>query len=64
MLKARREFDRFVNQGSKGGILDPTSENAKSVAGRYVRNILNDKLKSIAGKETIETSLDRMCTSF
>ena len=60
LLKARREFDRFVNQGSKGGILDPTSENAKSVAGRYVRNILNDKLKSIAGKETIETSLDRM----
>jgi len=62
LLKARREFDEFVNAtGSSGkAVLDPAVENAKGAAGRYVRNILNEKLKQIAGREMIDESFDRM----
>jgi len=61
LLAARREFDSFVNAGPrKGDVLDPTVETAKGAAGRFIRNVMNDKLKDITEGEVVHNSLDRM----
>tara|TARA_R100000329_G_scaffold47188_1_gene43998 strand:- start:436 stop:2058 length:1623 start_codon:yes stop_codon:yes gene_type:complete len=59
LLQARKDFDEFVNFGGKKGALEPSVENAKGVAGRFVRNILNDKLKEITEGDIVHNSLDR-----
>ena len=61
LLAARREFDSFVNAGPrKGDVLDPTVETAKGAAGRFIRNVMNDKLKDITEGDVVHNSLDRM----
>ncbi len=61
LLEARREFDSFINAGSrKGDVLDPTIETAKGAAGKFIRNVMNEKLKNITEGEAVHNSLDRM----
>jgi len=59
LLEARKDFDNFVNFGGKQGALEPSVESAKGVAGVYIRNVLNDKLKEITAGDIVHTSLDR-----
>lgn len=61
LLEARREFDLYINAGpNKRDVLDPTVETAKGAAGRFIRNVLNDKLKEITEGDVVHNSLDRM----
>ena len=58
LLQARKDFDDIVRLG-KGDVLSPEVETAKGLAGRYVRNVLNEKLKSITAGDVVHDSLDR-----
>lgn len=61
LLEARREFDSFVNAGPrKGDVLDPIVETAKGAAGRFIRNLMNDKLSNLVEGDGVRNSLDRM----
>tara|TARA_R110002153_G_C13325780_1_gene497476 strand:- start:2041 stop:3714 length:1674 start_codon:yes stop_codon:yes gene_type:complete len=60
LLKARREFDEYVNFGGAKDPLNIDVESAKGVAGRYVRSLLNDKLKDITPGEGVHERLDRL----
>jgi len=58
LLQARKDFDEIVNLG-KGQTLNPDQNTAKGIAGRYIRNVLNEKLKSITVGDVVHNSLDR-----
>lgn len=59
LLQARKDFDNFVNFGGKKGALEASVESAKGVAGRFIRNIMNEKLKEITAGDVVHNSLDR-----
>jgi hypothetical protein len=58
LLQARKDFDEIVSLG-KGQTLNLDQNTAKGIAGRYVRNVLNEKLKSITAGDVVHNSLDR-----
>jgi len=59
LLEVRRQFDKFLSSGQKTAF-DPTIESSKSVAGRYIRNVLNNKLKELTPGDDVQNYLDRM----
>ena len=60
LLDARQRFDKLMNAGSrKGDVLDPTIETAKGAAGRFIRNVMNNKLKEITVGDEVHNLLDR-----
>jgi len=60
LLDARQRFDKLMNAGArKGDVLDPTVETAKGAAGRFIRNVMNNKLKEITVGDEVHNLLDR-----
>lgn len=58
LLAARRQFDKNLREGAD--VFGSDVESAKAVAGRIVRDMLNDKLKEITPGEQAAEKLQRM----
>ena len=57
ILKIRQEFDRLFNDS--GGNYEPSAANARTFAATQLRNVLNDKLKTVVGDGDVHDLLDR-----
>ena len=57
ILDARREFDKWVNAGSK--VYDVNRESAKQVAASHIRNVLNDSVKRVDPSGDVHDLLTR-----
>lgn len=63
LLKARREFDKWLEKATSG-TYDPSASNAKGVASGAVRGLLNQKVKDAIPGDDIHDLLDRQHHAF
>ena len=59
LWQARRDFDKFITL-NKSDLLEDPVRSAKSIAGLYIRSVMNDKLKQITPGEVVHEQFDRL----
>lgn len=58
LMQARREFDGWLKKATTG-TYNPSASDAKGIASRVVRNLLNEKVKNAIPNDDIHDLLDR-----